>query len=493
MRLRSSSVSSVMQPQSVPSRVSVVLAEETEDRDAEYLVSDFADEGVRWSDQVMSPSNGLECVTGPYGTLSPSDRDSVGPIGPFGTLSPSDSDSDGPVGPCGTLSPSDLVGPVGPCGMLFPSDSDSVSPVGPYGTLSTSDSTPVGPVGPYGMLSPSDPVGPVGPYGTLFPLACLGCCPHRILLLLAPLAHMGRCPRWILLLLARMECCPPSDLDSVGPVGLCGMLSPSDSTPVGPVGPCGMLSPSDFDSVGPVGPCGTLSPSDSTPVGPVGPYGMLSPSDPVGLVGPYGTLSPSDSDYVGPVGPFGMLSMPGAVSDGPAGQVQMTSVVGHRNRLSPVPRPGREISSADRARWVPGELIPEICTDLTACKDPIIPFLPADGPAGDVSHAGDVGHAVDMDVMRDSYPAVPAIGDCHAVVAMVGLEAAQRREEAPRSMVATVRSGIFATSLRPLTACQCTVVVICVIRMIQNGMTLGILRLGSMWSDIILMPWTVWN
>ena len=39
------------------SRVSVVLAEETEEQDAECLVSGFADEGVRWSDRVTS-----ECV-----------------------------------------------------------------------------------------------------------------------------------------------------------------------------------------------------------------------------------------------------------------------------------------------------------------------------------------------------------------------------------------------------------------------------------------------
>ena len=35
-------------------------------------------------------------------------------------------------------------------------------------------------------------------------------------------------------------------------------------------------------------------------------------------------------------------------------------------------------------------------------------------------------------LMRDSYPAIPDIGDCRVVVAMVGLEAAQRKEEAPR-------------------------------------------------------------
>ena len=89
VRLRNSSVSSVMQPQSVPSRVLVVLAEETEERDAECLVSGFAEEGVRWSDQVTSPSSGLECVTGALrpgadGTLSPSDFHSVGPVARMG-------------------------------------------------------------------------------------------------------------------------------------------------------------------------------------------------------------------------------------------------------------------------------------------------------------------------------------------------------------------------------------------------------------------------
>ena len=57
----------------------------------------------------------------------------------------------------------------------------------------------------------------------------------------------------------------------------------------------------------------------------------------------------------------------------------MTSVVGHRNRLSLVSRPGKEISSADHVRRAPGEIIPGICADPTACKDPVISFLPADG------------------------------------------------------------------------------------------------------------------
>ena len=45
-------------------------------------------------------------------------------------------------------------------------------------------------------------------------------------------------------------------------------------------------------------------------------------------------------------------------------------------------------------------------------------------------------------------------------------------------MVVNVRIGIFTTSLRPLMACQCTVVVIYVILMIQNGMTIGTLRIA---------------
>ena len=196
--------------------------------------------------------------------------------------------------------------------------------------------------------------------------------------------------------------------DHVGP---CGMLSPSDSDSVGPVGPCGTLSPSD-----PVGPCGMLSPSGSDYVGPCG---TLSPSDfdSVGPVGPCGTLSPSDSDNIGPLGPLGTLSMAGAVSDGPTGQVEMTTVVACL---------GKETSSADHARRALGELIPGICADLTICKDPVISFLPAVGPVGDVRHTGD------MDVMRDSYPAVPDIGDCRAVVALVGLDAAQKRDETLR-------------------------------------------------------------
>ena len=42
--------------------------------------------------------------------------------------------------------------------------------------------------------------------------------------------------------------------------------------------------------------------------------------------------------------------MSGAASHGPTRQAEMTSVVGHRNRLSQVASPGKEIYSADHRR-----------------------------------------------------------------------------------------------------------------------------------------------
>ena len=249
VEMRSSSVSYVMQPQLVPSRISVVLVEETEVRGAECLASGPVDKVVRWSAGETCPSSGTGCMAGAMmpgavGTLSPSISNPVDPVGPCGTLSPSEYDS---VGPCGTLFPSDSdsVGPLGPYGTLSPSDPDYVGPVGPYETLSQSDFDSVGPVGPCGTLSPSDPdsVGHVGPYGTL----------------------------------------SPSDSDYVGHVGLYGTLSPSDSDPVSPVGPVGTLSPSDLESGDPVGPVGKLSLFNHvdrlSPFAP--PVGEMSSVDPV--------------------------------------------------------------------------------------------------------------------------------------------------------------------------------------------------------------------
>ena len=233
MEMRSSSVSSVVAPQSVPSRISVVLVEEAEVRGAECLASAPVDKDLRLLADVACPASVTvceDCVMSPgvVGTLSPSGSDYVCPVGPDGKLSLSDlAGILFPAVPAGIPFKVGSVGHVGLCGTLSPSDSDSVGPIGPYGTLSPSDSDSVGPVGPYGTLSPSDSDSVV-PHGTM----------------------------------------SPSDSDSVGHVGPDGTLSSSDLAgilfpavpagipfpvgPVGPVGPFGTLSPSDADSVGPV-------------------------------------------------------------------------------------------------------------------------------------------------------------------------------------------------------------------------------------------------
>ena len=117
-------MSSVMGPQSVPSRISVVLVEETEVRGAERLASVPMDKTVRLLAGEACPAGVTVCedcimMPGAVVTLSPSDT-----VGPVGMLSPSDSAS---------------VGPVGHVGMLSPSDSVSVGHDDPDGTLSSSD------------------------------------------------------------------------------------------------------------------------------------------------------------------------------------------------------------------------------------------------------------------------------------------------------------------------------------------------------------------
>ena len=189
METRNASMSSVVGPQSVPSRISVVMVEETEVQEAERLASVPMDKPVRLLARAACPAGVTVCkdgivMSGAVGTLSPSDSHSVGPVGPVGTLSPSDS-----VGPVGTLSPSDSPS-VGPVGMPSLSDSVFVGHYGPDGTLSSSDFArmlfpavpagipfPVGPVGPDGMLSSSDLAGklfPAVPAGIPFPAGPVG-------------------------------------------------------------------------------------------------------------------------------------------------------------------------------------------------------------------------------------------------------------------------------------------------------------------------------
>ena len=281
------SVSTVGGPQSVPSRISVVLVEETEVRCAERLATAPEDKEVRLLAGVACPAGETICgnciampgrcphLTGPVGTLSPSDSYSVGPVGPDGTLSSSDLagilfpavpagipipvDAVGPVGPDGMLSSSDLVGilfSAVPAGIPFPAG--PVGPVGRDGTLSSSD--PAGmlfPAIPAGMLIPAGPVDPVGPDGTL-----------------SSSNHAGI-------------------LFSAVPAGI----------PF-PAGPVGTLSPSDFGYVGPVGPVGTLSLSDHVGVlsltVPVGVLSLVDPDDetPAGLVQAVRTEFPDWQDPV---------------------------------------------------------------------------------------------------------------------------------------------------------------------------------------------------
>ena len=177
--MRSSSVSSIVQPQSVPSRVSVVLVEETEVRGAECLVSGLADEVVRWSAGATSLSSGTECMTG---ALRP--------------------------GAAGTLSPY-LYNPVG-----------SLAHVGHFPHLTLTLLALLARMGRCPCLTPT----------LLALLARVVRCPRLTLTLLALLAHVGRCPRLTmnpLALLARVGCCPRLTLTMLAlwaRLGLCPHL-----------------------------------------------------------------------------------------------------------------------------------------------------------------------------------------------------------------------------------------------------------------------------
>ena len=274
----------------------------------------------------------------------------ISPYRPYGTLSPSDSDS---VGPYGTLSPSDSDS-VGPCGMLSPSDSVAVGPVGPDGTLSSSNLAGIlFSAVPPGIPLPLGPVGPVGPYGTL----------------------------------------SPSATAAVGPVGPDGTLSSSDLAGIlFPAIPAGILSP-----VGPIGPYGTLSPSDSDSVVLLDPGGTLSSSDLVGMVLPdvsvelpflicpvktLGALSLSDSDSVGPMGPTGMLSSYVFECASPGGPVGKSLPCDGGTGLFPI-IPTGELSSVEAVPF-PGK------------RDPAITQLPAEmlvGDCGDVVNRDVTGNS----------------------------------------------------------------------------------------------------
>ena len=152
---------SVVEPQSVPLRISVVLVEEAKVGGTQCLGCPHVDQDLRLLAGMAKPYRVTVCEDSHVspcvgGTLSSSDlAGRLFPVVPAGMPLPV-----GPVGPVGlcphlTLNllarmARMLAGGLGgtlsspdPAGMLFPAV--------PAGLL-----LPVGPVGPYGMLSPSD-------------------------------------------------------------------------------------------------------------------------------------------------------------------------------------------------------------------------------------------------------------------------------------------------------------------------------------------------
>ena len=134
----------VVEPQSVPSRILVVLVEEAKVGGTHMLQCSRVDQDLRLLDGVAKPASVTVCE-----------------------------DSHVSPGVEGTLSSPDLAGklfPVVPAGVLL-----TVGPVGPvclYGKKSQSDLEPVSPDGPY--------IGSVGSFGTLspfFPRPCWPCWP----------------------------------------------------------------------------------------------------------------------------------------------------------------------------------------------------------------------------------------------------------------------------------------------------------------------------
>ena len=239
---------SVEGPRSVPSRISVVLVDETMAGDTPGR--ECPREDGNWRPRAGETRPAGVSVGGGDALLHAGETvvrevpllsSSVGAAKPAGSDGPVD--AGGPVGPCGKLSPlsHDVLGPLehsvlnnaGPAGRHV-----AVGPVGPDETLQVLDPlehsvldhadpagqrAAVGPVGLLGTLSPSDnhPAGQAGPYVAGGPVG-----PDDMLQVLDPLEHS---------VLDHAD--PAGQRAAVGPVGLFGTLSPSDCHPVGPAGP----------------------------------------------------------------------------------------------------------------------------------------------------------------------------------------------------------------------------------------------------------------
>ena len=176
---------SVEGPQSVPARISVVLADGTMAGDTPEWECPRVDRD--WRPQAgVTKQAGVSVGGGGTGSLRSGGTlpslDVAGrllpvmPAGgsfPVGAANPAGPDgpvvAGGPVGPCGTLFPlfHEILGTLehsvldhaGPAGRHV-----AVGPVGPFRTLSPSDCHPAGPAGPAG---PYVAGGPVGPFGSL--------------------------------------------------------------------------------------------------------------------------------------------------------------------------------------------------------------------------------------------------------------------------------------------------------------------------------------
>ena len=366
---------SVVEPQSVPSRISVVLVEEAKVGGTQCSGCPRVDQDLRLLAGVAKPASMTVCEDS---YISPCAE---------GTLSSSDlAGRLVPVVPAGIPFPVGPVGHIGPCGTLSPSDSESVGLDGPYGTLSLSAHVAVGPVGPYGTLSPFNPDS-VGPCGTL----------------------------------------STPDTGAIGPVGSGGTLFLSD--PAGillPSVPAGILFP--VGPIGPIGPCGKLSPSDSDSAIMVDPGGVLPLSDLAGvmvpdalaesafLVGPamtLGVLPPSDKDSVDPVVPTRMLS---------------SSVIEYAGPLGPVGTllPGEDGSG--RCPIVPtGGLLSVVAVPLPAVRYQAITQLPV--------KVGDCGDVVNQNITVHGGWSVPEVAVTPAVVAMVGCDVMPLGNDTPLDCV----------------------------------------------------------
>ena len=225
MEVMDSTEVSFVEPQSVPSRISVVLFEEAKVGGTHRLQFPRVDQDLRLLAGVAKPASVTVC-----------EDSHVSPV-VEGTLSSPDlAGKLFPVIPAGLLLVSH-VDPVGLYGMKSPSDLEPVSPDGPYtgpvGSFGTLPQFSPGPAGPVGLRKTG---GPVGPHGTLSPFIS------------DPAGPVG-----------------PSDY--VGPVGLCGTLSPSASELAILVDPGGMF-PSSDDGPGlcPIGLTRGLSPAAVAPL-----------------------------------------------------------------------------------------------------------------------------------------------------------------------------------------------------------------------------------